>query len=89
MSQDFPERLARSVYGKTDKANAAENNNPDFQAGYRVGKDSTGLTSDYILHEWQQRGEPEGEDNPALIAFREWKRGFWAGRIQKSWHKSP
>lgn len=84
MSQDFPERLARSVYGKTDKANAPENNNSDFQDGYGVGKDSTSLPSDYILHEWQRRGEPD-VDGSELSAFREWKRGFWAGRMQKTW----
>lgn len=82
---DFPERFALSLYGKTDKANASENDNPDFKAGYQrgLGTDESGI--DAISDEWQKRGQPERGE--ALEKFCEWKRGYWASRMAKAWYR--
>ncbi len=84
---DFPERFALSIYGKTDKANASENNNPDFQAGYKRGLMPEAETNgiDAIREEWEKRFQPE--HGQALDDFREWKRGYWASRMARSWYR--
>lgn len=80
---DIPERLAQSMYGKTDKVNAAENDNEDFQAGYDYAMHGDAKTTDAISREWRLRGEPEPEGE-AFDKFREWKRGFWAASMQRA-----
>lgn len=72
------------MYGKSDKVNAVENDNPDFKSGYDCAMGTPG-TLDAIGDEWEQRGRPEEGD--ALAKFREWKRGFWAAKMQRSYHR--
>lgn len=84
-AQDFLERLAISLYGKTDKVNAAENDNPDFLAGFDIGMSEDSKSTDAITREWVGRGQPESGE--ALEKFREWKRGFWAATMQKAWYR--
>lgn len=82
MSADVPDRIARALHGKGDKANAIENQTAEFQAGYAEGltnQAANGLAA--ITAEWRRRGSPDELTDD----FREWKRGYWAARMQRAW----
>lgn len=72
------------MYGKSDKANAQGNQSEDFQAGFAAGKDRDRSTDnlDCIGVEYLRRKEPP-IDTKDFAKFKEWKRGFWAGRMQE------
>jgi len=36
--KDIAEEITRGTYGKSGRANVPENQNPEFQAGYKRGK---------------------------------------------------
>lgn len=66
------ERIARVFHVLSDKANAPENQSPEWQAGYAHGLTRTdGLTA--IAVEFAKRHHIMSDD------FKEWKRGLWAG----------
>lgn len=77
---DFPARIAEAIYKKSDKANAPENQTEGFHAGFRVGTGYAGGGLDRIEFEFRFNRKPEPE-------WEEWKRGFWAGKMQKTWAK--
>ena len=77
--EDSCEKIHQQQYGKSDKANAACNQNPDFQEGYAWGIETFAFQAEMILKaEIAFRSEftvgPEG--------FEEWKRGLFAARLQ-------
>lgn len=78
--KDIAGNIHRGIYGKSDKANASENQSEEFQTGFAIGKENDPA---YITAEYWRRGEPI-PDTPEFAQFEEWKRGFWAGRIQES-----
>jgi hypothetical protein len=41
----------REKYGKSDKLNAPENQNPEFQDGYRTGVDTLGFDARKVIEE--------------------------------------
>ena len=80
---DFPCRLHRSIYQKSDDPEHADNRDSrEFLDGYAEGfscNRANGL--DGIADEWERRGCPE--EMPA--GFLEWKRGYNAGSMRRSW----
>lgn len=85
---EFAETCAKFVYGKSARLDAPENDNDDFREGHIVGsgslfehhEDDGGL--DEIHLEWNRRGRPEDMESEAFQSFRNWKRGFHAGRMK-------
>lgn len=73
------EKIHRALYKKSADIAAPENmDNPHFLAGRLVGlhwQDENGL--DAISEEWKRIGCPA--ELPE--SFKEWKRGFSAGRL--------
>lgn len=80
--KDIAATIHRAIYGHSDKANAPENRTAEWRAGYDVGCAPGIDTSEVIEAEWRARGTPT--TGPSLQSFREWKRGMWAGRMQKT-----
>ncbi len=80
---DFPFRIHQSLYGKSDNPEHADNRESrEFLDGYAEGltcERKNGL--DAITEEWTRRGMPE----ELSADFREWKRGFNAGSMRKTW----
>lgn len=76
--ESLASRLHRWTYGKSDSANAVENQSAEFQAGYKAAMESD--SDDLIYDEWQRRGSPTFQTED----FREWKRGMWAFRLQQA-----
>ena len=74
------EQVARDVYGKSDLANAQENQTVDFQAGYRFAVDHPEMGSFEMI---DMRYIEIGRPATVLPTFREWKRGMWAAVIQR------
>jgi hypothetical protein len=80
LREDTAARVHREKYGKSDKRNAPENQNPEFQDGYRTGVDSLGFDARKVIEEeFLLRVEV---DDDLGKGFEEWKRGFWAARNQ-------
>jgi hypothetical protein len=68
-----------NLYKKSDKANAFDNQNADFQEGYAWGIETFAYHSQNVLDaEIEFRGEFKLTDN----GFSEFKRGFFAARSQ-------
>jgi hypothetical protein len=66
-----------NLYGRSDKANAFDNQNADFQEGYAWGIETFAYHSKNVLDaEIEFRGEFKLTHN----GFSEFKRGFWAAR---------
>lgn len=80
---DFPSRVHQSLYGKNDDPEHADNRrSPEFLDGYAQGMiHDKGSGLDAVADEWERRGRP----NEASEDFREWKRGFNAATLRKSW----
>ncbi len=54
------------------------NQEPNYQLGYVRGlQGETNNLPDGITTEWKRRGRPDTVDD----SFRNWKRGYWAGRF--------
>lgn len=81
---DTPERIHKAMFGKSGLANHPGNDNPEFKAGFEVGsKAKARESSDVFMPEWERRGRPQ----PPSIEYKryaEWKRGYWAARMQKA-----
>lgn len=75
---DLAEQIAQGVYGKSGRANAPDNDNPSFRAGFAVGMKIEDVLS-AITQEWIRIGSP---DYPPK-SFKEWKRGMWSAHLQK------
>jgi hypothetical protein len=67
-------------YGKSDKMNARENQNREFQDGYSAGVDSLGFDACKVIEE-ELNLRVEVQDDLGDGA-REWVRGSWAARSQ-------
>lgn len=78
--KDIAAAIHRGLYGKSDKANSSENQGEEFQTGFAIGKENE---PDCITSEYFRRGEPL-PDTDEYHRFEEWKRGFWAGRMQET-----
>ena len=80
MKEDHAGRIHRDKYGRSDKVNAPENQNREFQDGYRAGIDTLGEDEIKMINEEGHLREEVGDDLGAGMA--EWVRGFWAARCQ-------
>jgi hypothetical protein len=78
--EDTAGRVHREKYGKSDKLNAPENQNPEFQDGYRTGVDSLGFDARKVIEE-EFRLRVEVNDDLGK-GFEEWSRGLGAARSQ-------
>jgi hypothetical protein len=79
MNTDYSGERHRQKYGRSDKANAFDNQNSDWREGYDWGVETFAYDSNKILNaEIELRGEFKLTGN----GFSEWKRGFWAARCQ-------
>ena len=80
MREDTAGGVHREKYDKSDKLNAPENQNPEFQDGYRIEVDSLGFDARKVIEEEfllrVEVNDDLGKD------FEEWSRGFWAARSQ-------
>ena len=84
MSDDFLDRFHRSMYGKSPDPEHEDNRHSrEFLDGYAAGLTHAGENGlDGICDEWERRGSP----NPLPPEFREWKRGFNAGKMFRAWN---
>lgn len=71
--------IHRQQYGRSDKANACDNQNADFQEGYAWGIETFAYNSDKVL---KAEIDFRGEFHLTASGFAEWKRGFWSARNQ-------
>jgi hypothetical protein len=87
MKEDVAGNVHRKLYGMSDKINAPENQNREFQEGYRVGASSMAYSAELVLkEEFILRIEV---DDDLDKGFDEWQRGFWAARSQSILFVSP
>ena len=84
---DTAGNVHRQLYDKSDKVNACENQNKEFQEGYRTGASSIGYDALKVIEE-EHALRKETRDNISA-GFVEWKRGFWAARSQCILFVSP
>jgi hypothetical protein len=87
MKEDTPGNIHRKLYGKSDKINAPENQNNEFQRGYWTGASSMAYRAEQILEEEFILRVETSDD--LCDGFGEWKRGFWAARSQCILFVSP
>ena len=80
MKEDTAGRIHRDQYGRSDKVNAPENQNREFQNGYRAGVETLGLDAVKMINEEGHLREEVGDDLGEKMA--EWVRRFWAARCQ-------
>ena len=78
MREDHAGRIHRDKYGRSDKVNAPENQNREFQDGYRTGVSSIAYQAQQIIKE-ELTLRVEVDDDLGK-GFEEWTRGFWAAR---------
>ena len=87
MKEDVAGNVHRKLYGMSDKINAPENQNREFQEGYRVGASSMAYSAELVLkEEFILRIEV---DDDLDKGFNEWQRGFCAARSQCTLFVSP
>jgi len=72
--EDTAGRIHRDQYGHSDKANAPENQNREFQDGYRAGVDTLGEDTINMISEEAHLRAEVGDD--LSQGFEEWSRGF-------------
>ena len=78
--EDTAGNVHRKLYGKSDKVNALENRNDEFQGGYWTGVDSLGYDARKVIEEEHELRKEVGDDLGS--GFEEWCRGLWAARSQ-------
>jgi len=85
---DIAETIHRAIYKQSGYLNA--NKHPEFQAGFQVGDalPKNGCVFEVIEDEFHARNRPE-RGTKAWAAFREWKRGLMAARLQKAFMGVP
>lgn len=76
-TKSISESCARALYGRSDKANAIENQSAEWQAGYKHGSTSQD-GGESINAEFARRGCVMSD------GFREWKKGMWAAIMQRA-----
>jgi hypothetical protein len=77
---DIADEIAVGIYGKSGRANAPENQNAQFQHGFKVGAALENREAFAAIHdEWRVRTRLGGGTED----FHEWKRGLWAAVLQK------
>ena len=62
MKEDTAGRIHRDQYGRSDKVNAPENQNREFQNGYRAGVETLGLDAVKMINEEGHLREEVGDD---------------------------
>ncbi len=72
--------MMKMAYGRTPDVADPQNANPNWRAGYAVGRFTDDESLQAIATEWLERGKPSGESDSR---FAEWKIGFWAGRFSR------
>lgn len=81
--------LSATISGRAsgDPTHPENASDADWQAGYLVGCHTAKESDDDIPEEWKRRGCP-GEfpaagpkHARALVRFKNWKAGYWAGRF--------
>lgn len=77
--RDIAAMIHKATYGHSDKANAPENQSKEFQEGYAAGLTDV-KTDELILQAWIRFGKL-GYETPL---FREYKRGMWAAKMQRT-----
>lgn len=77
--EDHCEAVHRKLYGKSDKANAFENQNADFREGYDWGIQTFAYDAEKVL---KAELDFRAEFKMTGRGFNEWKRGFWSARSQ-------
>jgi hypothetical protein len=80
MREDTAGQVHRKLYGKSDKANAIENRNNEFQEGYAMAVRSLGEDASKVIEAEGRLRQEVGDDMGS--GFAEWVRGFWAARSQ-------
>jgi hypothetical protein len=80
VKEDTPGKTHRERYGKSDKVNAVENRNNEFQDGYAMGVQTFGEDACAVIEEEEQLRKEVGDD--LRSGFAEWQRGFSAARSQ-------
>jgi hypothetical protein len=80
MREDIAGNVHFKYYGKSDKLNASENQNREFQDGFSAGADSLGFDAREVIEEEFSLRNEIGDDLGK--GFEEWERGFWAARSQ-------
>lgn len=79
--RDLAQLIHKGIYGKSDKANSPENQTEEFQRGFKFAMDNDEMESDQmIMQGWLMFGRLGYETSE----FREWKRGMWAARMQRT-----
>ena len=87
MKENVAGNVHRKLYGVSDKINAPENQDREFQEGYRVGASSMAYSAELVLkEEFILRIKV---DDDLDKGFDEWQRGFWAARSQSILFVSP
>lgn len=79
---NLAETLSQFSYGKSADPAAPENQNKDWRDGFAEGL--APQSRDPITAKWLELGEPD----PLTLAFKEWKRGYWAGVFSREPKKS-
>ncbi len=78
---ELVDRLHMGLYGKVASPRAAENQGPEFQAGYAFAQSNRHIAAESLIaDEWARRSCPDPDDP----AFLEWKRGLLAARLQQA-----
>ena len=80
MKEDLAGNVHRKLYCMTDRINAPENRNREFQDGYRAGASSMAYRAEQVLKEKLILRIELNDDLDR--GFDEWQRGFWAARSQ-------
>ena len=76
--EEISETIAQTLYGKSSKIAAPENQNDDFCWGYSVGTMAAKQDKDELWNAaWRNYGSPLS----ATPEWADWKRGFHAGRF--------
>lgn len=78
---DIAEKIQIALYKKSGVA--SKNTDPDFLSGYGVGRDTARGAEQDIHEEWKTRGRPTNGEL-SYPSFCEWKRGYWASRLQRA-----
>lgn len=78
--RDIAADIHRVLHGGSDKANAPTNKDEDWQRGYKHGSEHEGSGLAAIHFEWRRIGSPKELPD----SFRQWKRGFWAAKVQRA-----
>ena len=81
---DLAENIHRAIYNKSGRINANPGNE-HFEFGFSIGtKSSTdeGAPMEDLTLSWFLHGKPR-VGTTRWTEFEEWKRGYWAARLQR------